>query len=141
MTRYLLDTNIISNATRPRPSPALAAWMSRQADEDLFIASLALAEITRGVLDLPVGRKRRELEQWLAGPDGPHALFAGRILAFDERAAMVWARLMSEGKAGGRPRNPLDMIVAASAEANGCRVVTDNTRDFEGIEFLNPMRE
>ncbi len=51
MTRYLLDTNIVSNATKPAPSQPLIEWMAEQVDEDLFISSLTLAEIRRGVLD------------------------------------------------------------------------------------------
>ena len=49
MTRYLLDTNIISNATKPLPSRPLTEWMTKQVDDDLFICSLSLAEIYRGI--------------------------------------------------------------------------------------------
>ena len=63
MTRYLLDTNVISNAVKPRPSPSLVAWMSAQRDEDPFISALTAAEIRRGILEKPRGRKRaREFE-------------------------------------------------------------------------------
>jgi len=138
--RYLLDTNILSNITKPNPSEALLAWMADQADADLFISSLTLAEIRRGILDKPAGKKRDQLEAWFSGTEGPQALFADRILPFDESAALVWARLMADGKARGRPRSALDTIIAAVAEANGCLVVTDNERDFEGIELINPIR-
>ena len=140
MSRYLLDTNIIGDATKPAPSGTLLAWMGEQADEDLFVSALTVAEIRRGILEKPAGRKRVELEAWFAGPDGPPALFAGRVLPFDEKAAHAWARLMAEGRAAGRPRSALDTIVAATAEANACVVVTDNERDFTGVETLNPMR-
>ena len=138
--RYLLDTNILSNVTKPAPSEALLAWMSSQADTDLFIASLTVAEIRRGVLEKPAGKKRDQLEAWFSGPEGPQALFAGRILSFDEKASWVWARLMADGKAKGRPRSGLDAIIASVAEANECVVVTDNEKDFEGIEIVNPLR-
>ncbi|MBO9122345.1 MULTISPECIES: type II toxin-antitoxin system VapC family toxin [unclassified Rhizobium] len=140
MTRFLLDTNIISNITKPMPSQALLEWMTVQMDDDLFIASLTIAEIRRGVLEKHAGKKRDQLEAWFAGPEGPLSLFSGRILPFDEAAGLVWGRLMAEGKARGRPRSALDMIVAAIAEANGCIVVTDNERDFDGIDYINPMR-
>jgi len=138
--RYLLDTNILSNVTKPAPSEALLKWMGNQIDIDLFIASLTVAEIRRGVLEKPDGKKRDQLETWFSGPEGPQALFAGRILAFDEKAALVWARLMADGKAKGRPRRGLDAIIAAVAEVNACVVVTDNEKDFEGIEIVNPLR-
>jgi toxin FitB len=110
--RYLLDTNIISNIVKPSPSEPLMAWMAQQGDEDHFIASLTVAEIRRGVLDKPAGRRRNQLETWFFGPQGPQALFAGRVLAFDEAAALVWARLMADGK----------------------------EKDFSGVQLLNPLR-
>jgi hypothetical protein len=140
VTRYLLDTNIIGNVTKPAPSAALVAWMAEQADENLFISALTVAEIRRGVLQKPAGKKRRELESWFSGLEGPQALFAGRVLPFDERAALIWARLMAEGTATGRPRSALDMMIAAVAEANDCVVVTDNEKDFAGLTIINPLR-
>ena len=141
MTRYLLDTNVISDAVKPNPSESLLQWLAIQLDEDLHISSLTIAEIQRGILDKPKGKKRDQLDAWFAGPDGPQALFKGRVLPFDERAALVWARLMSEGKAAGKPRNDLDMIVAAVAEVNDCLLVTDNEKHFPGIPVLNPLRD
>ena len=138
--RYLLDTNIISNITKRQPSAALIDWMSEQTDEDLFIASLTLADIRRGELDKPAGKRRDQLEAWFAGPEGPQALFAGRVLPFDEKSALIWAQLMTEGKAKGRPRSALDTVIAAVAQAHDCRVVTDNERDFADIGTVNPLR-
>ena len=140
MTRYLLDTNIISNVTKVAPSESLLAWMADQVDDDLFIAALTIAEVRRGILETPAGRKRDRLEAWFSGPEGPSALFAGRVLPFDESAGLVWARLMADGRATGRPRSALDTIIAATAEANDCIVVTDNERDFAGVETVNPVR-
>ncbi len=140
MTRYLLDTNIISNVVKPFPSESLLAWMSAQRDEDLFIASLTVAEIRRGILETPRGKKRDLLDRWFSGPEGPQALFAGRILSFDDKAGLIWAELMAEGKAAGQSRSGLDMIIAAVAGANTCVIVTDNQRDFVGLQIINPMR-
>ncbi|SDF50190.1 hypothetical protein SAMN05216337_105841 [Bradyrhizobium brasilense] len=140
MTRYLLDTNIISNVVKPQPSESLLAWMAAQRDDHLFITSLTLAEIHRGILEKPNGKRRAALDAWFSGPDGPQALFAGRILPFDEKAGLIWAGLMVEGKAAGRPRNGLDMIIAAVADANDCVVVTDNEKDFAGVRVINPIR-
>jgi predicted nucleic acid-binding protein len=69
-----------------------------------------------------------------------HNHSAGRVLSFDEKAALIWGELMAQGKAAGRPRSALDTIVAAVAQSNGCIVVTDNERDFHGIEIINPIR-
>ena len=141
MTRYLLDTNIISNMIKPEPSPALAAWLLEQHASDLFVASWTMAEIRRGILCMPQGRRRDRLDEWFSGVGGPLEMFAGRILAFDEQAAEIWAGLVAEGYRIGRPRSEPDMIVAATALANACMIVTHNVRDFEGVApILNPMR-
>jgi toxin FitB len=137
VTRYLLDTNIISNVVKPHPSEALIAWMVARRDEDLFIASLTLAEIRRGILQMPRGRRRAALDTWFSGPEGPQALFEGRILSFDEKAGLVWARLMADAKAAGRPRSALDTIIASVALAHECMIVTDNERDFAGLPVMN----
>jgi toxin FitB len=140
VTRYLLDTNIVSEASRPRPSAAVADWIQNQADSDLFVSTLTIAEIWRGVLETASGRRRRNLEAWFGGAEGPASLFSGRILPFDERAAVEWARIMAAGTAVGRPRSPIDMIIAATAAANDCVVVTVNERHFRDVvDFLNPM--
>lgn len=142
MTRYLLDTNIISNVTKPTPSEMLVSWMAAQRDADLHISTLSLAEIRRGILKRPEGRKRDALQAWYKGAEGPPSLFRGRILAFDEAAAEAWAKIMADGARRGAPRSAMDMIVAAIAEANECTVVTDNERHFVGaVRLCNPIRQ
>jgi toxin FitB len=140
VTRYLLDTNIISNVTKPNPSAALVEWMAEQADDSLFVSVLTIGEIQRGLLEKPKGKKRSLLEAWFSGSEGPQALFAGRVLPFDEKAALAWAQLMADGTVKGRPRSALDMIIAAIAKVNECVVVTDNEKDFAGVDFINPTR-
>jgi predicted nucleic acid-binding protein len=141
VTRYLLDTNIVSEALKPQPAASLAKWLESQNDLNLFIATLTIAEIWRGILTTPTARRRRQLETWFAGPLGPRAAFRDRILSFDERSAIEWGRIIAEGRLIGRPRSPIDMIIAATAAANDCVVVTGNDRHFQGVvDFLNPLR-
>lgn len=140
MTRYLLDTSIISEAVKAMPAAELIEWLAERDDDSLHIAAFSVAEIARGIFAKPQGRRRRALETWFSGPEGPQALFAGRILPLDVRAALSWARLMAEGTSIGQPRSALDMIVAAVAEANDCIVVTGNERHFRGVvEMINPL--
>lgn len=68
-------------------------------------------------------------------------MFAGRILPFDDKAGLIWTRLMAEGESAGRKRCPADMIIAAVSEVHGCIVVTNNEKDFWGIEIVNPMQQ
>ncbi len=81
------------------------------------------------------------MEHWFDGTDGPQMLFSGRVLSFDERAALIWAELMAEGQARGKPRSALDTIIGAIALANGCVLVTNNEKDFAGIGAFNPMKQ
>jgi toxin FitB len=140
VTRYLLDTNVINHIISPEPSDRLIEWMTKQHDYNLFIASLTVAEIWQAILEMPKGKQRKALESWFPSPEGPNALFADRILPFDDNAGLVWARMMAEGTASGQPRGALDMMIAAIAEANDCVVVTDNEKDFASVQFINPMR-
>lgn len=139
MTRYLLDTNVVSEAMKPLPSARVGACMTARSDEMLFIAALTLGEIHRGLLQAPAGVRRAALEAWFNGRRGPLAAFAGRILPFDERTALAWSRLMAEGRTAGQPRDASDTIIAATALVHGCVVVTANTRDFRGLQKFNPF--
>jgi predicted nucleic acid-binding protein len=140
VTRYLLDTNIISDVTKPVPSSWLVDWISKQADEDLFISAMTVAEIWFGIARLPAGKKRKALEQWFEGPESPISLFSGRILSFDAKAGMIWGEIMAAGQKAGQSRSAIDMILAAVAEANDCTLVTDNERHFAGMKYLNPVK-
>jgi predicted nucleic acid-binding protein len=140
----LLDTNILTEAIRPRPDPSVALWLQNYPPEALFIASVVLGEVWQGLAALPEGRRKLQLLSWFAGSSGPRSLFAGRILPLDEMAAMQWAEFIAAGRMAGRPRSPLDMQIAAIAKVNGCAVVTLNQADFAPlkgeVELIDPRR-
>lgn len=135
---YLLDTNIISEIIRPVPSSSLVTWLSKQDMNELFISSMTLAEIFEGIMRKPIGRRRRELEAWFDGPEGPKCLFRDRILPFAEKEALRWAILMSDGRLQGRSRSAVDMIIAATAIHHECVIVTANIRHFWGLPWIDP---
>ena len=141
MNRYLLDTNIVSETIKPFPSARLVNWLSNQLDEELFISTITLAEIQRGIFTLPKGKKRNELNQWFSSVEGPASIFKGRILSFDNASATIWAQLMADGKKAGRPRNGFDMLIAAIAYANDCLIITNNEKDFSGLKVFNPIKK
>jgi predicted nucleic acid-binding protein len=140
VARYLLDTNILNSIMKPGTAAPLTAWLDAQADEDIYICSMNLAEIWNGILQLAAGEKHTEQEGWLAGERGRRIVFSGRVLSFDEEAGAIWARLMSERGQACLSCTPVDMIYAAIAEANGCILVTDNEEHFTGLNVLNPMK-
>jgi predicted nucleic acid-binding protein len=128
--RYLLDTHILKQLIQAQPPAALMTWMAEQADADLFISSLTVAEIWRSILEQPAGQQRDQLAAWFQGPEGPPALFAGRVLAFDEKAGLIWAQLMAQSQASRLPRNALDALTAAVAQAHQCQLVSGSDGDF-----------
>ena len=89
---------------------------------------------------MPTGRKRDDLEAWFLGGQGPLTYFAGRMLSFDENAALIWAQLMADGRTMGRQRDPMDMLIASVAVANECVIATHNEADFWGLDIINPLR-
>jgi hypothetical protein len=141
VSRYLLDTNVLNHVIKPTSSASLAAWLDEQADEDLYICSMNLAQIWNGILELAAGEKRSGMEGWFSGPRGPRVIFGNRVLSFDEKAALIWARLVSEREKAGLPCAPIDMIYAAIAEANDCTLVTDDEDRFTGLNVINPMKQ
>jgi predicted nucleic acid-binding protein len=135
---WLLDTCVISEPTRPRPSPRVLAWLREQSEESLYVSVLTLGEIRKGAALLPAGPKRRSLEKWLE-----HELperFAGRILPVDAAAADLWGRLQAQAENAGHPLPTLDSLLSATALAHGLVVATRNTDDFKatGAELFNP---
>lgn len=123
---------------RPRPDARVTDWIRRRQPADLFLAAITLGEIVRGVTRLPAGPRRTRLEPWVS--ELLPRQFAGRILAFDQPAAVIWGELMGAGDRVGRPRAAADAEIAATALRYGMALVTRNTADFAGIvpEVLNP---
>lgn len=136
----LLDTNVLSEVTRPTPDAGVVAWLGALDEDRSFISTISLAEIRRGVALLDAGRRRDALAAWLS-EDLPRR-FEGRILPVDEKVAYAWGDLMGFAKQRGRGLSSMDGLIAATAIANGLRLATRNVRDFEGlgVELFDPWR-
>lgn len=134
---YLIDTNIISEVRKAdRCDRQVAAWYASIADEDLFLSTLVLGEIRRGV-ELARVRdpdKAAVLERWLGQVE---AAFGNRVLGVDNAVADQWGRLSAI-----RPLPVIDGLLAATAMINGLTLVTRNDRDIAGLgaTVLNPFR-
>jgi toxin FitB len=137
---FLLDTNVISELMRPVPEVRVADWLKQQRPADLFLASVTLGELVRGVVRLAESPRRRRLESWVT--ELLPRQFAGRILAFDQETAVLWGELMGASDRVGRTRAAADAQIAATALRHSLVLVTRNVSDFEGLiaALLDPWR-
>ena len=140
MNGYLLDTNCISEAVRPRPEPRVMSWL-RAADEAmLFLSVLTLGEIRKGVASLAQSRRRTLLESWLNTE--LRARFSARILVVDAAIADRWGLLAARAKKKGQTLSAIDGLLAATAIHHNLTIVSRNENDFGGmqVQVLNPWK-
>ncbi|MCP9452229.1 MAG: type II toxin-antitoxin system VapC family toxin [Nitrospira sp.] len=135
----LLDTNVLSEFMRPRPSARVVAWLDEQPAANICTNAISRAEIELGLALMPKSRRREALRE--AARAMFEEDFAGRCLPFDEGAARHYARIVSARLKAGRPISVEDAQIAAIALAHKMRLATCNTTDFEhiaGLEVVNP---
>ena len=134
----LLDTNVLSELLREKPSPAVLAWFAAQPPESLFVSAVTQAEMMLGARMLPVGKRRTVLESALLAMFDED--FTGRILPFDAGAAPAYVDIVSERRSLGRPISQFDAQIAAIARQAGAKLATRNVADFErcGVALIDP---
>lgn len=137
---YLLDTNVISEATKKYPDARLQDWLAAQPNESLFLSVITIGEIRHGLLLLDDGKKRRALLRWLGGKI--KSLFAGRILPVDIAVMERWAQLQAASGKTGRRLPVMDSLVAATALTHNLTLATRNIADFKAarVALLDPWQ-
>jgi predicted nucleic acid-binding protein len=132
---YLVDANILSEATKPVPVVRVVDWL-RQHERELAIDPVILGEIRYGILLLPAGRRRQHLERWF--DDG-----IGRIQCVPWEAAtgLRWARLLADLRRTGRTMSVKDSLIAATALTHGFTVATRDEAGFAParVPLVNPF--
>jgi toxin FitB len=123
----LLDTNVVSEAMKPEPAPAVRAWLDDQVAETLYLSSVSIAELLFGIGALPHGRRKDRLTTVL---DSVMAVFGNRILPFDTHAARRYADLAVRARAAGKGFPTPDGYIAAIAAAHGFAVASRDTSAF-----------
>lgn len=134
----VLDTNVLSDRMGPRPSADVTRWLRGIYERDVFTTSIAQAEILYGLAILPQGKRRSGLEE--AAQRMFTEDFLGRILSFDDRAAVHFVELASKRRREGRPIAVFDAMIAGIARANDAVLATRNVKDFDGtgVRLVDP---
>jgi predicted nucleic acid-binding protein len=136
----VLDTNVVSEAIKPSPDPAVRAWLNQQTAHTLYLCSVSQAELLFGVDVLPDGKRKNRL---LHALDDLFALYEGRILPFDTSAARRYAELAVKARAAGKGFPTPDGYIAAIAASRAFQVATRDTAPFEaaGVTVINPWKQ
>jgi hypothetical protein len=132
---YLLDTVVLSEMRRRSPNSGVVRWFSGREPESLFISTMTIGEIERGVArqltqDIAFAAA---LSSWI---EPLLADYGDRIIPVDIGIARCWGRLGAMiGHAG------IDLLIAATALEHGFTVVTRNVRHFAptGVAVENPF--
>ena len=133
----VLDTNVVSEAMKPEPDPAVRAWLNEQSAETLYLSSMTLAELLFGIAALPNGKRKDLLSEAL---DGLMPLFKERVLPFDTDAARKYADLAVTARTAGRGFPVPDGYIAAIAASQGYQVASRDMAPFEAanVDVINP---
>lgn len=134
--KYLLDTDVVSQYTKLPPDPRVDAWVQRTDDRDLYISFVTYAELWYGIDLLPAGKRRTELENWIEGD--LYMQFFNRVTGFSLDVARRYGSIMARAKKNGHNPSAMDVLIAATAAANGMVLATLNRKDFErlGVELV-----
>jgi len=138
--KYLVDTNILSEARRLKGHPAIREALAAIEEKDLFLSVITIGEIANGIARMNSGQHRRELEIWL-GQIGQH--FFDRVLPIDEPIARLWGEITATSANAGQTLHTADGLIAATALHHGLRLLTRNKADFEqtGVLVSDPLDE
>ena len=133
--KYLVDVNILSEATRPTPSAKVIEWL-RQNEANLSIDAVILGEIRLGILLLPSGKRRSNLESWFE-----HGITRLACLPWDAAIANQWASLLAKLRNKGKSMPLKDSMIAATAIHHKLTIVTRNVADFKStnLQIINPF--
>ncbi len=134
----LLDTCVISELLKPQPNESVVKWIDEQREEQLFLCTITIGELSNGIYRLEASVRRSRYEQWFFGELIPR--FGTRILVPDTDTMITWGKVTAKLQSIGYSLPAMDIIVAAIAIHNEMALVTRNSKDFErtNVSLVNP---
>ena len=134
----ILDTNVLSELMRPKPSLRVSGWIAKQSATELFTTSITEAEIFFGIELLAEGKRREGLLR--AAEDMFAEDLGGRVFGFESEAAHLFSTIAVHRRALGKPISHADAQIAAITRLRGAMLATCNVSDFDdcGVDLINP---
>ncbi len=138
--KYLIDTCVISELIKNKPNENVINWITKNDEQDLFLSTLTIGEIYKGIEKISNISKKATLSQWIE-----HDLkerFKNRILAIDINVAKMWGKIQGNAELDGKPMPAIDSLIAATGLAYNLTVVTRNVSDMQQskVVLLNPWK-
>lgn len=132
---YLIDTNVISEIVRPKPSHKVLNWFESIPNQSIYLSVLTLGEIRKGIEKIEFKKRKEKLKLWLEN-ELP-AWFENRILPIDAQIADRWGQLQTQVK---HLVSAIDSLIAATALHHNLSIVTRNEQDFKFplLQVINP---
>lgn len=132
--KYLVDANVLSEATKPDPNPRVIEWLRRN-ERSIGVDPIVLGEVRFGILLLARGARRAELESWFE-----QGISRIQCISWDSAVGLRWAQLLADLRRRGKPMSIKDSLIAATALAHDLALVTLNQRDFKPaqVQLVDP---
>lgn len=136
----ILDTNVISELTRPAPDPGVIGWLDSLSTDETAITGITAAELRCGVCCMSDGRRKAELSEAVNAVINTD--FRDRVEPFDVLAADQYAVVVSGREQAGQPISISDAQIAAICRVLNATLATRNTTDFTGtgVSLINPWK-
>ena len=138
--KYLLDTCVISEVIKRKPSSKVIKWIKQEEESNFFISVLTIGELHKGIEKLDKSKRKEELHNWVE--NDLKERFCNRIINIDMQVVMVWGKIQGVTERTGKPMPAIDSLIAATGVTHHLTVVTRNTSDMKesGAVLLNPWK-
>lgn len=135
---YLLDTCLILELAKPKPSKKVVDWVLSENETSFYVSVITFGELHKGVEKLPESKKKEELRDWVG--DELKNRFQNRIIGIDMNISILWGKVQCLAEKKGKPMPAIDSLIAATGVAYDLTVVTRNVADMKqsGVKLFNP---
>jgi len=139
--KFLLDTCVLSEFVRKKPSAKLVHWISTKHENTLYLSVLTLGELQQGISKLKASKRKLSLQSWLDNDVSER--FKNRIITIDENIIDRWGRMRGLAMQKGKSLPVIDSLLAATAINHGMTIVTRNIDDIKntGVSIRNPWED